>query len=78
MSLLDRLISLYELLILASVFMSWVRPDPNHPVVQWIHKLTNPVLEPIRKVLPTNSIGIDFSPFIIILILEFIKRYILS
>lgn len=68
------LLNIYELIIFVRVIMSWVRPDPYHPFVQWIHKLTDPVLEPIRKRLPSNSMGIDFSPLIVLVGMEFIRR----
>ena len=54
--------------------MSWVRPDPNNPFVKFIHNMTEPVLEPIRRSLPIGGFGFDFSPIIVFILLEFLKR----
>lgn len=74
MIILFYLIRLYELVLIVRIFMSWMRPDPYHPVVQWIRRLTDPVLEPVRRMLPTNAMGIDFSPLIVFILLDFLKR----
>ncbi len=72
--LLASLITLYEGVILLRVIISWfASPNSNHPVVELIRKLTDPVLGPIRKQLPVSS-GIDFSPLIVLIGLELIKR----
>jgi YggT family protein len=56
------------------IIMSWVHPDQGHPFVRLIYSVTEPVLDPIRRVLPTGGFGIDFSPIIVFLILEFLQR----
>ena len=76
MVLLFYIIRLYELILIVRIFMSWIRPNPAHPVVQWIYKLTDPVLDPIRKMLPMNAMGLDFSPIIVFILLEVIKGMI--
>ncbi|MDP2576307.1 MAG: YggT family protein [Gemmatimonadota bacterium] len=68
------LITLYEGLILLRAVLSWfVSPYSTHPVVELLRRLTDPVLEPVRKLLPVSS-GIDFSPLIVLLGLELLKR----
>ena len=49
-------IRLYEIILIARILMSWIRPDPYHPVVQWIHRLTDPVLEPVRRMLAAGGV----------------------
>jgi len=68
-----KLVSVYEVIILIKVFMSWINPDPSHPFVYWINRITDPVLDPVRNILPTNTMGFDFSPIIVMLALEFFK-----
>ncbi len=70
-------VRMYELAILVRVVISWVQADPYNPFVQWVRRITEPVLEPIRRLLPTNSIGIDFSPLIVLLVLELIVPRVL-
>jgi YggT family protein len=67
-------IRIYELILIVRVFMSWIRPDPSHPVVRWIYNVTEPVLEPVRRMLPIQAMGIDFSPIIVFILLGILKR----
>ncbi len=57
--------------------LSWVNPDPNHPVSSILYTLTLPVLRPIRKFVPPIS-GIDLSTLVALIGLMFIKRLVLS
>jgi YggT family protein len=50
-------------LILARVLLSFVQIDRRHPLLPLIHQLTEPVLKPIRRRLPTVA-GLDFSPLV--------------
>jgi YggT family protein len=67
----------YYWLILIRALISWVNPDPYNPIVQFLYKATEPVLEPIRKMLPLNfQIGIDVSPLIAFLIILFLQSFL--
>lgn len=61
----------YSLVVLARVIVSWIRLPPDNPIVHYSHMLTEPFLEPIRKILPSGG-GLDFSPLILLLLLRFI------
>lgn len=78
MSIILILFRVYEAIIFARVLLSWVQVDPYHPVVIWIYRLTEPILAPIRSVLPGANMGFDFSPIVVILIMELIERSLLS
>lgn len=65
------------ILLLARVIISWIRVDPNNPIVQFIFQATEPLLAPIRRLLPATG-GIDFSPLILFLVLGFLQRIVLS
>ena len=71
--LLRALADLYTIVLLARVVMSWLPVDPENPVVRVLVLLTEPVLAPIRSVLPALG-GIDFSPFVALLILQLLIR----
>ena len=64
--LLIRLIDVYSLIVVASVVVSWTNLPRDHPAVRLLHQLTEPVLVPIRKVLPPMG-GIDFSPLVLLI-----------
>lgn len=63
-------------MILIRTIVSWVRPTVrDRTVIRLLHVLydvTEPILEPIRRLLP-NSMVVDFSPFIAIILMEIIK-----
>lgn len=64
-------------LILIRALISWVNPDPYNPLVQFLYKATEPVLYPIRKILPfTFRIGIDISPIIAFLLIVFLQSFL--
>jgi len=69
------IISLYSFVILARVLMSWVQVDPSSPLARTLIDLTEPVLAPIRNLLPPTA-GLDFSPIIAIVLLQVIGRMI--
>lgn len=63
--------------ILGRVLMSWVDPTGSMRISQILHELTEPVLGPIRNILP--PIGMfDFSPIVAMLLLQLIERALLT
>lgn len=62
------LIGLYFVLILVRVVLSWIRPDSYNPVVPLVTQLTEPLLRPVRRRLPTPG-GFDLSPLLVSLAL---------
>ncbi len=74
--LLFRLIDLYSLIVIADVVISWIGVSPYHPAVRLITGLVEPVLDPIRRVLPSFG-GLDFSPWILLILLQFLKQMLI-
>lgn len=62
------------ILILVRAVISWVNPDPFNPVVQFLYRMTEPMLIPVRKRLPAGRI--DFSPIIVFLIIIFLQNFL--
>jgi YggT family protein len=72
--LLVTVITLYEGLILLRAILTWfASPNADHPAIDLLKRLTDPVLDPVRKALPETS-GIDFSPLLVLIGLELLKR----
>ena len=71
MLLVARLIDLYTLVLVAAVLVSWANVSRDNPIVRFLHAVTEPVLEPIRRVLPELG-GIDFSPVVVIVVLRLV------
>lgn len=63
-------------LILIRALISWVNPDPFNPIVQFLQRATEPLLAPIRRLLP--HMPIDISPLIAFLILFFLKQFLVQ
>ena len=72
------LLGLYSWVIIAAALITWVSPDPRNPIVMFLRQVTEPVLAPVRRLLPPwKTGGLDFSPLIVILAIQFVERVIL-
>ncbi len=58
-----------SLVLLVNALLSWVRPDPSNPIVMFLDRVSDAVCSPVRRFLPTVYGGIDFAPFIVMLVL---------
>jgi YggT family protein len=69
---LELVLTLYMWVIIARALVSWVNPDPWNPIVQFLDRVTEPVLAPIRRRLGW-PMGIDLSPLVAILVIYFLQ-----
>ena len=78
LELIDGLMAFYLVVLLARVVVSWLNPDPYNRIVQILFGLTDPVLGALRRRLPGFfwSAGIDFTPLILILLLQVARRFL--
>ena len=67
-----QLVTMFTWLIIIRALMSWVSPDPRNGVVQFVTAMTDPVIEPFRRVIPPLGF-IDISPIILLVLLYFVK-----
>ena len=65
-SVLTTLLYAFIILMLIRVVFSWVSPIPTNPVSRLAWQITEPVLAPVRRLLPPMS-GIDLSPMVVML-----------
>ncbi|OGX28095.1 MAG: hypothetical protein A2787_01055 [Omnitrophica WOR_2 bacterium RIFCSPHIGHO2_01_FULL_48_9] len=72
----DAVLTLFYWLILIRALISWVSPDPYNPIVQFLYRMTEPVLEPFRRFLPTMVI--DISPILAFLVIIFLKSFLVT
>lgn len=74
---LDTALTILWWLIIIRALTSWVNPDPYNPIVRFLYKTTEPILYPIRRLLPLGLIfGIDISPIIAFLAIMFMKSFL--
>lgn len=69
---LDYVLWLYMWVIIARALISWVNPDPWNPIVQFLDRVTEPVLSPIRRRIGWRM-GVDLSPLVAILVITFLQ-----
>ncbi|MFZ6005965.1 MAG: YggT family protein [Actinomycetota bacterium] len=78
LALICSLLSIYSLVILARIIMSWVRIEPGTPVASIysvVFNLTEPVLGPLRRAIPPVRMGVaalDLSPLIVFVVITLI------
>jgi YggT family protein len=75
---LDVVLVIFMWIVIARAILSWVNPDPYNPIVRFIHNITEPVLFQIRKRIPLNFGGIDFSPILVLLAVIFLQRFVVQ
>jgi YggT family protein len=63
LSILAQLLGVYNIILLIRVLVSWLPIDPYNPIVRVLYTLTEPLLEPIRSLLPRVG-GLDLSPLV--------------
>jgi YggT family protein len=73
----ELIIQLDSFIVLARVLMSWINIDPYSPLARAIYNLTEPVLAPVRNILPPAA-GLDFSPIVVILLLQVVGQILVS
>ncbi len=69
-------LNIYMWIIIIRALLSWVNPDPYNPIVQFLYRITEPVLSFVRRKLPLGSFGIDFSPVIVILVIWLLQEFL--
>jgi len=69
---------LYSYAILARIVLSWIPLERNNLVVQFIYKITEPILAPFRIILPLGGMGLDLSPIIVFFLINLLQKSIIN
>lgn len=72
----NLLFDLLSLAILARAFLSWFNVNPYHPAIVFLRRITDPILDPLRHVIPPIG-GLDFSPIVALFLLQMVRRILL-
>ncbi len=72
-----QLLDLYSLVVLGAVIVSWLQLPPSNPIVTLLGRMTEPLLAPIRRILPDMS-GLDFSPLVLLFGLRLLRGVLLT
>ncbi len=75
-ALIGVLVNIFTILIIVHVVLTWVL-SPYHPLREMLDRIVEPLLLPIRRVLPYMG-GLDFSPFILLLIIQLLGQLLIG
>ena len=73
---LDIAMSVFYWMILIRALLSWVSPDPFNPIVVFLQRATDPILDPIRRLMP--PMPIDISPILAFLAIVFLRSFLVQ
>ncbi|MBI4759142.1 MAG: YggT family protein [Chloroflexi bacterium] len=73
----NMLFSILTLAIIARAVLSWFSVSPYNPISVFLHQITEPILAPLRKIVPTAGF-IDLTPLVAIILLQVVQQLILS
>ena len=68
----------YIFLVVSRALLSWIGSDPYHPLVRFIYRATDPVLDRLHRLLPLQFGGIDLTPVALLLVLYLLKDLLLN
>ena len=69
--------TIFSILVFARVIISWVGSRSTHPLVLLVYRLTEPVLAPVRSILPSFG-GLDFSPVLVLIAIQVLERVLIQ
>jgi YggT family protein len=72
----NAILGIYWWIVVASAVLSWVNPDPYNPIVRFLRSATEPVMYRIRRVVPLIFGGIDFTPLVVLLLIQFLQMFL--
>ncbi|MFZ3208655.1 MAG: YggT family protein [Geobacteraceae bacterium] len=70
-------LTIYMYIVIARAIISWVNPDPYNPIVNFLVRVTDPVLDRVRRMLPDLG-GLDLSPLIVLLAIFFMQKFVIA
>jgi YggT family protein len=75
-SFIDLLFWALNLAILIRVIVSWLNVSPYNPIIAFIWQITDPILEPLRRIVPPIGM-IDITPILAMVVLSLIQQVLL-
>ena len=74
---LSGLLQIYFWIVIIAALLSWVQPDPYNPIVRALYGMTEPVFDWVREHLPVYFGGLDLSPIVILITIQFVQRVLI-
>ena len=76
-NLISNIFQVINILIIIRVLLSWFNVSPYNQFIQLLYTITEPILAPFRNLLSTFNMGIDISPMVAIIVLSFIRNFVI-
>jgi YggT family protein len=73
---LDIALEIYKWIVIASALISFVNSDPYNSIAKFLRNTTEPIFRLIKIYIPTVIYNVDFVPFIVILIIIFLQKFL--
>jgi YggT family protein len=74
----SQLLFFYSWIVIIAVLLTWIEPNPYNPVVRFLYSVTEPVFDFVREHIPTVFGGLDLSPIVVLLAIEFLRRVVVT
>lgn len=74
-NLINSILTIITYTIVVRALLSWINPNPNNPVVRLIVRVTEPILRPLRRVIPPIA-GMDLTPVVAIILLQVVQSLV--
>ncbi len=72
----DLLFTLLSFAIIARALISWVPVDPYNPAVRFLDQITNPIIAPLRRVIPPIGGAIDITPIVALVLIQIVQALV--
>jgi len=73
---LEGLLNIYFWVVIIAAILTWIEPNPCNPIVRFLYGVTEPVFDFVREHIPVVFGGIDLSPIVVIIAIEFLQQYL--
>ncbi len=73
----SAILTILTWIIVIRALISWVNPDPYNQIVQFLYRVTEPILIPIRRILPAMG-GFELSPIVALVGIMFIRSFLVQ
>jgi YggT family protein len=74
---LEGLLNIYFWIVIIAALLTWIEPNPYNPIVRFLYGVTEPLFGWVRDHLPVFFGGIDFSPLVVIVAIEFVQMWLI-
>ena len=74
----NMLFNLLQIIIIVRVVLSWISHNPSNQFIRIIYQVSEPILKPIREILPITGMGFDLSPIVAFFLLGLLKKILLA